>query len=80
MLPGDLSILERSEPIYEVMPGWSEPSVGAREFADLPKAAQRYIERLSELVGCEIGIVSTGPDRAQTIIRGRSALASWFAS
>jgi adenylosuccinate synthase len=79
-LPGDLSVLERSEPVYETMSGWSEPSAGTREFAELPKAAQRYIERLSELVGCEIGIVSTGPDRAQTIIRGRSALASWFAS
>jgi adenylosuccinate synthase len=79
-LPGDLSILEHSEPVYETMPGWSEPSAGVREFSDLPKAAQRYIERLSELVGCEIGIVSTGPDRAQTIIRNRSALASWFAS
>jgi len=79
-LPGDISILERSEPVYEVMPGWSDSSVGARDFADLPKPAQRYIERLSELVGCEIGIISTGPDRAQTIFRSRSALASWFAA
>jgi len=79
-LPGDLSVVERSEPVYETMPGWSESSVGARDFADLPKPAQRYIERLSELAGCEIGIVSTGPDRSQTIIRSRSALASWFAS
>jgi adenylosuccinate synthase len=36
------------------------------------------VERLGELIGAEIGLVSTGPDREQTVIRGRSALASWF--
>jgi adenylosuccinate synthase len=49
-----------------------------REFKDLPAAAQRYVERLSELVDCEIGIVSTGPERNHTILRGRSASARWF--
>ena len=46
--------------------------------ARLPENARRYLERLAELVGTEIGLVSTGPDREQTIIRSRSALASWF--
>ena len=44
----------------------------------LPENARRYVERLAELVGTEIGLVSTGPDREQTIIRGQSALARWF--
>jgi len=77
--PADLSVLEACEPVYETLPGWREPIGGARDFGDLPKAAQAYVERLSELARCEIGIVSTGPDRADTIVRARSAVSSWFA-
>jgi adenylosuccinate synthase len=46
--------------------------------AELPKAARGYVERLSEVVGTEIGIVSTGPDRGETILRPQSAVARWF--
>jgi adenylosuccinate synthase len=77
--PADLSVAEACEPVYETLPGWNEPTGGARDFGDLPAAARRYVERLSDLAGCEIGIVSTGPDRADTIVRARSAVASWFA-
>jgi adenylosuccinate synthase len=77
--PADLSVLEACQPVYETLPGWQAPTGAARDFADLPPAAQRYVEHLSELSRCEIGIVSTGPDRADTIIRARSAVSSWFA-
>jgi adenylosuccinate synthase len=77
--PADVSVLEKCEPVYEKLPGWKLPTLGLREWTSLPEKAQRYVERLSELVGAEIGVVSTGPDRDQTIIRGTSALASWFA-
>ena len=77
--PGDLSVLEACEPVYETLPGWKEPTGAARVFGDLPKAAQAYVDRLSELSRCEIGIVSTGPDRADTILRTKSAISSWFA-
>jgi adenylosuccinate synthase len=77
-LPSDLSVLEECEPVYETLPGWATPAAGARDFGSLPAAARSYVERLSELVGCEIGIVSTGPDRAETLVRERSAIASWF--
>jgi adenylosuccinate synthase len=76
--PADLSVLEACEPVYETLPGWREPTGGARDVADLPKAAQGYVLRLSELAGCEIGIVSTGPDRADTMVRAKSAVSSWF--
>ena len=66
------------EPVYEKLPGWNQPTVGIREWRELPENARRYVERLSDLVGAEIGLVSTGPDREQTIIRGQSALARWF--
>jgi adenylosuccinate synthase len=49
-----------------------------RDWAALPEKARCYVDRLSELVGAEIGLVSTGPDREHTVIRGRSALAAWF--
>ena len=77
--PADLSALEASEPVYETLPGWRTSTAGVRDFALLPAAARRYVERVSELVGCEVGIVSTGSDRAHTILRDKSAVASWFA-
>jgi adenylosuccinate synthase len=77
-LPADSWVLEGCEPVYEMLPGWKTPTAGIREWGDLPPDARRYLERLSELVGAEIGLVSTGPDRKQTIIRRTSALASWF--
>jgi adenylosuccinate synthase len=77
-LPADMSVLEACEPVYESLPGWKAPTAGIRAFAELPKAARGYVERLSEACGCEIGLVSTGPDRADTIVRTSSAIASWY--
>ena len=64
--------------MFENVPGWKASTAGARQWDQLPAAARGYVERLSELVGIEVGIVSTGPDREETVIRGQSALASWF--
>ncbi|MBW5411963.1 MULTISPECIES: adenylosuccinate synthase [Pseudomonas] len=55
------------EPIYEEMPGWSESTVGARSMDELPANARAYIARIQELVGAPIDIISTGPDRNETI-------------
>ena len=55
-------------PIYEELPGWSESTLGARRVADLPLNAQRYIARIEETVGASIDIISTGPDRDETIV------------
>lgn len=60
--------LSDCEPIYETMPGWSESTQGAQSMAELPMAAQNYVARLAELIGVPIDIVSTGPDRAETIV------------
>jgi adenylosuccinate synthase len=78
-MPADSRVLEACEPVYETLPGWKQPTAGRREWRELPEAARRYVERLGELVGAEIGVVSTGPDREQTIVRAESALARWFA-
>jgi adenylosuccinate synthase len=58
-----------AEPVYEEMPGWKESTVGARQLADLPANAQRYLARIEALVGVPLDLISTGPDRDQTIIR-----------
>jgi len=57
------------EPVYEDMPGWKESTVGATSDAQLPAAARRYLERIEELAGVPLDIVSTGADREHTIIR-----------
>ena len=67
------SVLEACEPVYETLPGWNAPTAGMREWKQLPDAARRYVDRLAELSGCAIGIVSTGPDRDHTIRRSLSA-------
>ena len=55
-------------PVYEALPGWSEPTAGLTEFARLPENARRYLARMEELAGVPIDIVSTGADRAETIV------------
>jgi adenylosuccinate synthase len=57
------------QPVYEEMAGWSESTVGITRYDDLPASARAYLERIEELVGIPVDIVSTGPDREQTIIR-----------
>jgi adenylosuccinate synthase len=56
------------EPVYEELPGWQQSTVGLKHFEQLPGNAQRYLQRLQEVVGVPVEIVSTGPDREQTII------------
>jgi adenylosuccinate synthase len=55
--------------VYEEMPGWKESSVGITRYEELPRNAKAYLERVQELVGVPIDIISTGPDRDETIIR-----------
>ena len=71
--------LARCEPQYETLPGWSRPTAGLRQFADLPPEAQRYIARLEEITGQTVALVSTGSDRNDTIVREDSVVARWLA-
>jgi adenylosuccinate synthase len=66
--PSDAYQLGRCKPIYESLPGWSEELTEVRKLTDLPAAARRYIDRISELVDLRVGVVSVGPDREQTIL------------
>jgi adenylosuccinate synthase len=63
----NISHLKHAEPVYETLPGWRSSIADVRRPEDLPKAARRYIDRLGELSGAPIDIVSVGPSRDQTI-------------
>jgi len=71
--PSQIGDLERAVPVYETLPGWAEELDAVRREHDLPAAARRYVDRIAELVGRPVTIVSVGPDRAQTIIRAPEA-------
>ncbi|MBN9286636.1 MAG: adenylosuccinate synthase [Gammaproteobacteria bacterium 39-13] len=66
--PIDAELLAKCEPVYESWPGWQESTQGLRAWDALPVAAQKYLNRLAELVGTPIGMVSTGADRHDTIM------------
>lgn len=78
-VPASGTTLARCEPQYETLPGWSRPTAGLRQFADLPSEAQRYIARLEEVTGQKVALVSTGSDRNDTIIRPDFAVERWLA-
>ena len=67
--PSDADSYIGLEPVYEEVPGWTESTLGIQKVEDLPANAQAYIVRIEELVGAPIDIISTGPDRNETIIK-----------
>ena len=66
--PIDAVDYDNLRPVYETLPGWSESTVGLKSLDALPDAARAYIKRVEELVGAPIDIISTGPDREETIV------------
>jgi adenylosuccinate synthase len=68
ILPYGAEAVSRCEPMYEDFPGWSESTFGVCNWEQLPANARRYLERLSEVLGVPIDLISTGPDRDQTIV------------
>lgn len=68
LMPYGADAAARCEPVYEEFPGWKESTFGVTRWEDLPESARRYLKRLSEVAGCPIALVSTGPDRSQTIL------------
>jgi len=67
-IPASAGSFEKVECIYETMPGWRNSTVGTKEFAKLPQKAQDYMKYLEEKTGARVGMISTGPDRDQTIL------------
>lgn len=67
-LPPEITQLAQCEPIYEEFPGWEQSTLGVKVFSDLPEKAQKYLLRIEELAGIPIDMISTGPDRVETIV------------
>ncbi|ALP52867.1 adenylosuccinate synthetase [Candidatus Tenderia electrophaga] len=61
-------VLQECQPVYEDMPGWKESTVGVKRYEELPESARAYLKRIEEIVGVPIDIISTGPDREETIV------------
>ncbi len=78
--PADVDILDQVKVHYRVLPGWKQSTFGLREFSQLPQKAQDYLHFLSDQVGVEIAMVSTGPERGQAIWCSESRLASHISS
>ena len=68
LLPSGADAVAECEPVYESLPGWDESTVGVRAKADLPANARAYLERIESLTRTQIAMVSTGPDRDETIL------------
>ena len=69
ILPVGAETLERCEPVYEDIPGWQQSTVGLKRCNELPASAQHYLERIEQICGVPVDVVSTGPDREETIVR-----------
>jgi adenylosuccinate synthase len=67
-LPASESAQKRLEPVYETMPGWAGSTAGARSWVDLPAEAIKYVRRVEELIGAPVALLSTSPEREDTIL------------
>ncbi|CUA85568.1 Adenylosuccinate synthetase [Gulbenkiania indica] len=68
ILPFGSDAVSKCEPVYETLPGWSETTFGLKRWEDLPANAQAYLKRIAEVCGAPVDIISTGPDREETIV------------
>jgi adenylosuccinate synthase len=77
-MPAEVEALAEVTPEYKTLPGWRSPTDHIREADKLPQAARDYLSFISDSLGVEIGMISTGPERDSTIIRTGTKLASWL--
>ncbi len=77
-MPGEVEVLAEITPEYKTLRGWQKPTEHIREAHELPQAARDYMKFISDALGVEIGMISTGPERDSTIIPPGTKLASWL--
>ncbi len=80
VFPAPVHELRKVKPIYETLKGWKKSTLGITRFEDLPVEAKDYVNFLSESIGVGIGLISTGPEREQTIIVKDSVMEKWLLS
>ncbi|MGM0502718.1 MAG: adenylosuccinate synthetase, partial [Bacillota bacterium] len=66
--PTKEKVLVNCEPVYETLPGWQEDTTGITDYEDLPANAKQYVDRICELTGVKLDILSVGPKRKQTMV------------
>jgi adenylosuccinate synthase len=79
-LPASADAWEKIRPVYQTMPGWKQSTFGMTRYDDLPKPARAYLEFISGQLGVEISLISTGPEREQSIARGSTRLEKLLAT
>jgi adenylosuccinate synthase len=77
-IPYGANALAECLPVYEMMPGWKTKTSGITSYDDLPAQAKDYVLRIEQLCGAQVAMISTGPDRSETIIRDGSAVSEWM--
>jgi adenylosuccinate synthase len=77
-MPSTVSLLAKVEPIYKTVPGWQQETSRIKDYSSLPALARDYIKLLEDLVECPVGLVSTGPERDETIFPPNTVLQSWI--
>ncbi|MGN6543703.1 MAG: adenylosuccinate synthetase, partial [Aureliella sp.] len=77
--PCDAAVLRRAVPVYETFRGWKQDVTGVRRLDEFPALAREYLDRISELIGVPVEVVSVGPDREQTIFTDHERLLSMVA-
>lgn len=75
--PNETNILKECQPLYEEIEGWQESTVGRTSVAELPKKCRAFLDRLEAILGVDISIISTGPERDQTILLPTRTLKQW---
>lgn len=78
-MPASLSQFAEAVPIYQTVRGWQQNTAGVKDYNELPQLARDYIQRLSDLIECPVGLISTGPERDETILRPNDLMQGWLA-
>jgi adenylosuccinate synthase len=77
-VPYGANLLAECEPVYETWRGWKTDTSGTIDFDALPPAAKDYVRRVEELCGAPVALISTGPERTETIIRKNLPVDTWM--
>ena len=77
-MPYGANALAECEPVYETVPGWKTKTSGITDFDELPEAAKSYVRLIENLCNAPVALISTGPERTETIIRDGSLVSEWM--
>jgi adenylosuccinate synthase len=77
-MPYGANVLAECEPVYETIPGWKTSTSGVTDYDELPQAAKDYVRRIEELCRAPVSLISTGPERTETIFRAGSPVSEWM--